>query len=174
MFKAGDMIVYGGTGVCRVVDITVPEFAKEHGNREYYQLEPIYENGTIYAPVDNENLSMRYVMGKEEADQMIAMIPEIQTEEFKEKSTQKLTEHYKSRIRGQNCEDLICVIRSAHKKKIKAEEENKKFGQIDKKFMKKAENLLFGELAIALEIDKDDVAGYIAAKVGDKKLMEEL
>ncbi|MEA4922822.1 MAG: CarD family transcriptional regulator [Eubacteriaceae bacterium] len=169
MYKAGDMIVYGGTGVCKVVGVTVPDFAKSLGNREYYELEPLYERGTIYAPIDNKQIIMRYVMEREEADDIIDKIPDIETEEFKEKSTQKLTEHYKSKIKEQNCEDLIQVIMSAHEKKAKAEEANKKFGQIDKKYMKKAENLLYGELAIALDIEKDDVAGYIARKVNRKK-----
>ena len=52
MFKAGDMVVYGGTGVCRVLGVLIPEFAKKRGT-EYYELEPVYESGTIYAPVDN-------------------------------------------------------------------------------------------------------------------------
>lgn len=169
MYKAGDMIVYGGTGVCRVVDIMVPEFAKKTSGREYYELEPVYEKGTIYAPVDSDKIMMRYVMEKEEADSMIDMIPEIQVEEFREKSTQKLTEHYKSRIKNQDCKDLICVIRSAHEKKQKAEKANKKFGQIDKKFMKKAESLLYGELAVALDIERDDVRSYIESRVDGKK-----
>ena len=147
-----------------MIGVTIPDFAADFG-REYYELEPVYEKGTIYAPVDNDQISMRYVMGKEEADHMIDRIPEIETEEFREKSTQKLTEHYKARLREHSCEQLIRVIRSAHKKMVQAEKSNKKFGQIDKKFMKKAENLLYGELAIALDIDRDDVAGYIAEKV---------
>lgn len=169
MYKVGDMIVYGGTGVCKVIDITIPEFAKANGGREYYELEPIYERGTIYAPVNNGQIQMRHVIAKKEADNMIDMIPEIETEEFAEKSTQKLTEHYKSKLRNQDCEDLIRVIMSAHEKKIKAEEAKKKFGQIDKKYMKKAENLLYGELAIALDIEKNDVSNYIAKRVQGKK-----
>ena len=46
MYKAGDMIVYGGTGVCRVVDITVPEFAKKTNGREYYELEAVNNGWT--------------------------------------------------------------------------------------------------------------------------------
>ena len=49
MFKAGDMVVYGGTDVCRVLGVLIPEFAKKRGT-EYYELEPVYESGTIYAP----------------------------------------------------------------------------------------------------------------------------
>ncbi|MGI6721638.1 MAG: CarD family transcriptional regulator [Anaerovoracaceae bacterium] len=165
MYKAGDMIVYGGTGVCKVVGVTIPDFAREHGNRKYYELEPIYERGTIYTPVDNDQISMRYVMEKEEADDIIEKIPQIKTEKFTEKSTQKLTEHYKARLREHSCEGLITVIRSAHEKMKEAKKANKKFGQIDKKYMKKAENLLYGELAVALDIEKEEVAGYIARKV---------
>ena len=36
-----------------------------------------------------------------------------------------------------------------------------KFGQIDAKYMKQGEELLFGELSVALHISLADVPGYI-------------
>ncbi len=166
MFKAGDMVVYGGTGVCRVLGVLIPEFAKKRGT-EYYELEPVYESGTIYAPVDNRSIFMRYVMDKDKANEMIDGIPNIKAEEFKERSTQKLSEHYKEKLKNQDCEELFRVIISAHAKKARAEAANRKFGQIDKKFMKKAENLLYGELAVALDIDRTEVRGYIQQRIDE-------
>ncbi len=168
MFKSGDMVVYGGTGVCRVIGIRIPDFANKAG-REYYELEPVYESGTIYAPVDNENIAMRYVMDRDKANEMIDMIPDIQVEEFRERSTQKLSEHYKEKLKNQDCKELFRVIISTHEKKERAEAANRKFGQIDKKFMKKAENLLYGELAVALEIDRKDVYAYIMHRIHQNK-----
>lgn len=40
-----------------------------------------------------------------------------------------------------------------------------KIGQIDERYMKKAEELLYGELAVALEITPKDVPSYIAKRM---------
>ena len=40
--------------------------------------------------------------------------------------------------------------------------------QIDKKFMKRAKDLLFEEFAAALKIEKNEVAGYINRRVDEE------
>jgi CarD family transcriptional regulator len=54
---------------------------------------------------------------------------------------------------------------SIYTKKQIVEQQNRKFGQIDKKFMEQAEELLFSEFSIALGIPKDKVQEYIASRV---------
>lgn len=44
------------------------------------------------------------------------------------------------------------------------ESRKRKFGQVDARFMKRAENLLYGEFSVALGIPFDDVQGYIAGR----------
>ena len=58
MFKINDYIVYGDNGICKVVDIGIPSISCNK-NRVYYTLEPIYESGKIYTPVDNNHIIMR-------------------------------------------------------------------------------------------------------------------
>ena len=36
---------------------------------------------------------------------------------------------------------------------------------IDERFMRRAEELLFGELAVALEIEREDVPAYLAERL---------
>ncbi|MGN0709116.1 MAG: CarD family transcriptional regulator, partial [Anaerovoracaceae bacterium] len=76
MFSIGDLIVYGGTGVCRVENITKPNFNEFDRDELYYVLQPLYQTGTIYAPVDNDKVFMRKVITKERANELIDMIPE--------------------------------------------------------------------------------------------------
>ena len=45
------------------------------------------------------------------------------------------------------------------------EKHNRKFGQVDERFMKHAEDLLFSELSVALEIRRDEVQKYIADRL---------
>jgi len=55
---------------------------------------------------------------------------------------------------------FICCIKSAI-----AEEQGRKLGQMDERYMKKAEDLLDGEFAVALGIPKESVGSYIESKL---------
>ena len=52
MYQAGDYIVYGTSGVCRVDEIKPSPFEGEEG-RQYYTLTPVTGTETIYIPVDS-------------------------------------------------------------------------------------------------------------------------
>lgn len=50
------------------------------------------------------------------------------------------------------------------KKKI-ADHTQRKFGSADEKYMRRGEDLLFGELAAPLDISKNEVAEHVAARI---------
>ena len=58
---------------------------------------------------------------------------------------------------------------SGKTKKAALAQQNKKFGRVDEHFMRQAEDNLYGELAVALDIDRDEVPGYIKARVAQVK-----
>ncbi|MEE0740682.1 MAG: CarD family transcriptional regulator [Emergencia sp.] len=161
MYQINDLVMYGSIGVCKVTDITKPDFAGSDEEKLYYVLEPLYQSGVIYAPVDNTKVFMRHVISEAEAIELIDTIPEIHTEIYKNASMQQLTKYYQSVIDTHRCLDLLKLTKSIHQKKMDALEHNRHLGQIDKKFMKRAEDLLFGEFAAALSISKEDVGDYI-------------
>lgn len=76
MFAAGDLVVYGGEGVCRVESIGPSGLAYDDGTRLYYHLTPLYRSGTVMTPVDTGVL-MRSVITREEALALIASIPSL-------------------------------------------------------------------------------------------------
>ena len=59
-------------------------------------------------------------------------------------------------------------MQSIDMKKIDAMKHNRHLGQIDKKFMKRAEDLLFGEFAAALNISREEVQSYIQTRLQDE------
>ena len=160
MFKVDDLIMYGGTGVCKVEAISSMDFGPK--DKLYYVLQPLYQSGTIYAPTDNDKVYMRPVISPEEANELIDQMPYVHSEIYKSSSIQQLSKHYQSVIDSHDNVELIRLTKSIHKKKEDAQKQNRHLGQIDKKFMKRAENLLFGEIAAALQIPIEQVAGYIA------------
>jgi CarD family transcriptional regulator len=165
MFQVGDLIIYGNTGVCRVADITVPESSNADDGRLYYLLEPLYQNCAIYSPVDHPKVFMRPIITAAQAEKLIRQIPSIEAEAYYNSVLRQLADHYEDYIKTYNCRDLMELTMSIYAKKKISEQQKRKFGAIDERYMKRAEELLFGELAAALGIPKEDVPDYIAGRV---------
>lgn len=169
MYQVGDLILYGSTGVCKVADITTQELAGKDKKQLFYVLEPLYQNCTIFTPVNTTKIFMRPIISKDEAERLIDMIPAIRAEAYHNRALNQLAEHYKAALITHDCSDLIELSMSIYAKKQFAEQQKRKFGVVDEKFMKRAEDLLFGELAAALNIPKDQVPEYIAERVEEKR-----
>ena len=107
MYDINDLIMYGGTGVCKISDISNNVFSGSSEDRLYYVLEPLYQSGVIYAPVDNEKVFMRPVISEDEAKDLIDNIPQIHTEIYKSSSMQQLTKYYQSVIDSHKCLELL-------------------------------------------------------------------
>ena len=87
MFEAGELIMCGGHGVCRVTAITGNPIDKLDKKRKYYILEPVFEKGsTIYTPVDNDKIVMRKILDEKAAKLLIGRIPDIETVWIKEEN----------------------------------------------------------------------------------------
>ena len=79
MFKVGEYIVYGCKGVCLIEEITHIDIPGSNKDRLYYVLAPYGDGkGKIYAPTDNEKVTMRKVITKSEAEQLIKEMPSIE------------------------------------------------------------------------------------------------
>ena len=71
MFKENELVMYGSTGVCRVKEIGRPSFVDKDDERIYYLLEPVFQSGVIYAPIDNDKIPIRAVISAESASQLL-------------------------------------------------------------------------------------------------------
>ena len=169
MFRVNELVMYGRTGLCKISKIGKPDFFIDDNDRLYYFLEPIYQGGIIYAPVDNEKTSIRPVISKAEAYELLTEAVAIEPELSKCRSLQQQTAYYQSIIDSHDCFDLLKLAKAIYLKGQQASANKKKLGQIDKRFMLKAEDLLYGELAAALSMDKEQVAEIVHAKFGQEK-----
>ena len=160
MFAIGDLVVYGSSGVCQVTDITKPDFPGAAKDRLYYVLTPQYQNGVIYTPVDTK-VFMREVISGEEVESLISEIPTVDAKGYYCSSVQLLTAYYETILKSYRCIDLARLVLSVRAKKKELEAQNRKLGQIDARFMKRAEELLCGELAVVLGIAPDDVPAWL-------------
>lgn len=162
MFSKGEKVVYGSTGVCVIEDICEKELIRNK-KRQYYVLKPLFkQNNVIYAPVSDGKVFMRPVMTAKEAEELIAKIPEIE-ERGSERVFSK--EDYRTEFLPHECADLVMLTSIIYKKRKTAAENKKKLGFVDEKYMRLAEDLLFGELSIALDIPYDSVKDYIKERI---------
>ncbi len=166
MFKIGDLIIYGSEGVCRVEDIGVPDMFEGETTRQYYTLNPLYKQGLVYTPIDTK-VFMRPIISREEALNLIHIIPEIDDEVFENRNIRVLSEKYQQTMSSHKCIDLLRVVKSVHHKRKIMDSRGKKLGQVDEKFYKKAKDLLHEEFSVVFEIPKDDVESFISDSMND-------
>lgn len=153
--------MYSGIGLCRVEEIGFPAaLSSAQPGQLYYTLVPIYQQGTIYMPT-NTTVLMRPALSRQEALDLIAKIPNIGEDSFQCRDQRLLAEHYRSFLRTQRCEDLVLLIKNIYSKDRAIARQGKKPGRTDIEYQKRAEELLHGELANALEISIDEVPNFI-------------
>lgn len=159
MFAPGELMVYGSTGVCRVV--AVCPAAGAGASRMMYHLKPLYQVGSIYTPVDNDKVVMRPVISRKEAEAVIAAIPTLRPMVCRAATTQALTRLYQAAFAEHSCLRLLELTLAIEDKRRSAEAHKRRLGMVDQRFMKQAERLLYGELSAALDIPYEEVQPYI-------------
>lgn len=167
MFEVGTNVVYGQCGVCRVERVAPLENSPADG-RQYYTLRPFFSTEVIYTPVDGK-VFMRPALDREQAEAVVREIPAVREEVCTERSLTLLREKYESAFREYDCADLIGLIKSIYSKNQAAAQSGRRVGQMDQRYMKRAEELLYGELSVALGIERDQVVSYIARVLEEKK-----
>ena len=160
MFEKDQLIMCGGHGVCRVVSITDNPVDRRDKVRKYYVLEPLFEKAsTIYTPVDNDKVIMRRVMTKEEAEELTKRVTEIDTVWSQEETNRE--QMYKEALRTYDCRSLVQVIKTLYIRKQNRIQEGKKVLSSDEQYLRKAEELLYSEMSVALSIPREEVETYI-------------
>lgn len=167
MYRIGERILYGRTGVCLVEDIVGKRLSGEKEDRLFYTLRPLYQSCSISIPVDGKVFS-RPIISAEEAQQLIISLPELEAEPCYERNLNRLREHYRGLIDSCDCRSLAMLGISIYRKRQEAEAARRKLGAVDERFLKEAEDLLFGELAAALGMERSEVHSYIVQTLSAK------
>ncbi len=168
MFGVGDYVIYGSEGVCRVGEIGQLNLDGKKTEKEYYTLFPVYASGTkVYSPVDNKKIVMRAIISKEETNRLISEIPEMGPIEVSDERSRE--QAYKEVLKNCDCRELVRLIKTVYTRRQKRLSGGKKVTAIDEKYFKSAEAQLYGELAIPLELKREEVRNYIIGCIQSKK-----
>lgn len=160
MFEKGEYVVYGSKGVCQVQDITHVDIPGADKNRLYYILHPVQSSGgTVYLPTDSHKAVIRRVMTRDEANQLISDIPDI--EQLWVTDDKKREVSYKEAMRACSGKAWISIIKALHLRKCERDAVGKKITALDEKYLRAAEHELYGELSISLGVPREDMESYI-------------
>lgn len=165
MFQIGDTVVCGSNGVCQIEEIgPLANMGKSTTNRVYYTLRPYFDNGgKIYLPVDNDKTVMRYILSKDEVNALVSEIDVL--DQIKITDEKQREAEYKSAVNSSDPRKLIQIIKTMHYRRKSRIESGKKSTAIDEKYFRIAEQRLYDEIALALEIDRNDIKDYMKSYI---------
>ncbi len=167
MFKKGEYIHYGNSGVCVVDDITQMKLEGIDSEKWYYVLSPLWTKGNkIYTPVDNQKVVLRPIISQEEALALIDEMPEIDCIVVDNDKVRE--EKYKEAMRTADCREWVRVLKTLHRRKRERMAAGKRVTSADERYMKAAGDQLYGELAAALGMNRDGMEEFIADRIENK------
>lgn len=164
MYRIGERIIYGPVGVCEIEAIGPLDIQGAKKEKEYYTLQPLYQNGKIFAPVDT-TVYTRPVLTKDEVLALIDRIPEIEGEIYENRNPRLLNEHYQIYLKSGECVDLLRLVREIYAKGERVAEAGRRLSQVDENCMKRGEELLHNEFACALGIQPCNVRAFITQRL---------
>lgn len=158
MFSIDDVVVYK-RDVCKVKAIKKKLF----NNEDYFILSNVFDDTVVVkVPVSNRGNNLRSIITKNEVEQLIGKIPEIDPIDGE---IRMIENEYKSLLLSDKHEDLIRIIKSAYSRNQHRIEQNKATNSKDSQYLAQAETYLFQELSIVLDMTLEEVRQYIIDEV---------
>lgn len=160
MFQVGEYVVYGMNGVCRVEEIGDMSLSGVESEKTYYTLSPLYKKGSrIFTPVDNTKVVMRPVISEREACDLIDEMKDVECMDVADDKHRELA--YKDALKSCDCRQYVQIINTVNVRKEERQAQGKKMSACDERYGKQATDSLYGELAVSLNIAREEVEEYI-------------
>lgn len=161
MFNQGDHIMYSNYGVCFIDE--VKEKTTNEEKRLFYILHPINEtNSKIITPVDNQKVKIRAIMEQDKAKKILDTLTDCNVHRIADKKVRD--QEYTRCLKEGDPHELVIIINALMIEDKERKIAGKKISATDKKYLEKAERLLYPELSIALNIDMEQMQDRIACR----------
>lgn len=160
MYKVNDIVVYR-RDVCKIVGKHRSDFTGEM----CYDLVPyLKQDGSVkmQVPVSNKAGNLRDLITEDEIRKLIISAPDIRTLENKPAN---MKSQYAALLKGNNIQDLICIIKTSYGRNKARMEQHKKLASIDDEYLQKAENYLYQEISVALGKTYEEAKAYFEDEV---------
>lgn len=117
----------------------------------------------LYIPVENHKSRMRPLLSGEEAGQLMedaGKISSLSVPDYKHRE-----ENYKEALKSCDCREWLKVIHTLRQKKAERTERGKKLPSMDAKYLQIAEDCLYTELSIALNLPEEKIESLIGEEL---------
>lgn len=162
MYSVGEKIIYGENGVCTIEAIAPLGIAGASSDKIYYHLRPLIGSGLYFSPIDS-NAFMRPLISRKEAEALIDSIPSIEPAVCTDSRFNHVDAFYKELFKLHTPESLVSIIKGL---KLRALEKKTKSSKAESS-MKRAKEMLYGEISIVLGIAYSEVEKYIFDRSGE-------
>ena len=160
MFNVGEVVMYR-RDLCKIDELVKSDINKEL----YYVLSPLESEGArtkIQVPVANKAGHLRALITKEEIDDLIKKVPDI--EPIKSRSS-NLKSEYSNMMNSGSFEDLIKIIKTTYMKNEERRAAKKAIGSVDESFLQEAEKVLYNEIGYVLNKDFEETRQYLIGEI---------
>ena len=159
MFRAGQQVIYGGNGVCRIEDIVLRESALSGDLVQVYVIR-LSSGLTSYIPVDS-NVFMRALITEDEVRAVIEEFPFIGTRSFAGTNSKALADQYRAIIARHDVREMMCLYKSLQQKIEISRSAGKKPGAMDERFAAAALEQVIKEFSVVLACSQEDVLAQL-------------
>ncbi len=159
-FSIDTFVVYGKTGVCKIVERKLMDISKPP--KEYYVLSPVADpRSAVYVPCDNEALvsKLRPLLTKEEIDDCLTQAGGMSLDWPEDKAERQLV--FRELMGENNPVQLLRLIRCLYVKRQEKQTAGKRLSSADEALLQDAIRLLEEEFAFSLGVARNQVADYI-------------
>lgn len=160
LFKIGDTVVYGAQGICKIDSVETKLIGRQ--KQDYYVLKPIFnQNTSVFVPVDNEALTAKMLsaLTKSQINGLAKKVTDIDV--IKASDENQKRELYKSILSSSNRERLVSLIKTIRFERDTRREAGKKLNISDEQTLRKAESLLYNEIAFVFSVEPDEAKNII-------------
>lgn len=162
MFEIGDKVVYGVLGTCEITNIGKPEIKGVEGT--FYFLKPLYDDrGIIYCPVKNK-VPIRYLMSKDEADDLIIRASSCARDE--ELNKRISPRDYENIVKSQDPKEIMHLIRHLYNIRNERAKQVRRMKSADARMLAEARRILYQELAASENKDLEEIAEKMDSCLG--------
>ncbi len=160
MFTVGENIIYGSSGICKIIEITENNLTGTM--HEYYVLQPVdTDKSVIYVPVDNEKLvlRMRNVPTKNELREILKDA-DCESIDWIENSLERV-QTYRRILADGDIKTNITLLRTLHLRNLSVLEKGRHLPSSDERIYKDCLRLITSEFASIMHMEHDDVIKLI-------------
>ena len=161
MFNVGEFVVFGTDGVCMVENVGALEMEGVAKDKQYYTLTPVGKKGSnrIFAPVDGKRVVMRKVLTVEEARDFVESLDDIGR--LKIPDERKREDTYKAVLQSCDHIKITELIKEMYARRSERAAMGKKLPSVDERYFTAAENSLYSELGLSLNMEKDEIRSFM-------------